>query len=813
MFPTILLMEDFGTAGSEATAGPPLSSAGSPSNGGRLGDYRLLREIGRGGMGVVYEAEQVSLGRRVALKILPRETSADARRLQRFQREARAAAPLHHTEHRPRPRGGRAGWGLDYYVMRFIPGLGLDAVLTELEAHGGPSRVGAGSGSRWASSSSDFDLPTDGGSSLSDPTTRYHRSVALIGVQVAEALAHAHDAGVLHRDVKPSNLLLDLTATLWVTDFGLAKAEGAEDLTPSGDVVGTLRYMGPERFKGCCDQRSDVYGLGATLYQLLTLRPPPFLAPDRAAMVHAILHDSPIPLRKVDPRIPRDLEAIVLKALAREPALRYRDAAEVAGDLRRFLNGRPVVARRSSLAERAWLWGRRNPAVAALTGMVAALLVVVAVGSSPGGLAPARDGGVPRRGAEQRHPPPRRVLRGARPRAPPRGEPPREPGGPRGRSLTADPRRPRAGGSAERSRRRPLAHRPAPRREWESTPGPGPFAIDETFRRYARREAGGRVAVREVESHAEVATVASEIEGPAFFALSPGGRHLGHRLGPRAELGPQRRERLGRTAAALVFHDAEFSRDGRLFAAGCQDGTTWLFDLEGRRICATRPPRAGSPGCASRPAGAWWRGGLPAAATSWSSTSTMARCSGPCPTGRRSSPWPGTVRPADRHGLSGHDGARLGRRQRRGSDGRAHGAHERGGVGPVPSRERSPGDGILDGTLRLWDLGSGLTLAQHPGMPLGFGPGGRLAVQFHSTAGVLEIEGGGEHRVLALPRSVEDPIGIAISPDGRLLASAGEGGVRPGTWTRGTSLARLPLGPSHSAVFHPAGQRPGDDGR
>jgi WD40 repeat protein len=200
----------------------------------------------------------------------------------------------------------------------------------------------------------------------------YYASVARVGIQIAEALDYAHREGVIHRDIKPSNLLLEADGRVWVTDFGLAKADG-EALTHTGDIVGTIRYMAPERFRGWADPRSDVYGLGLTLYEMLLLRPA-FDSADRAELIRRIVHEEPIRPRRADPRIPRDLETIVLKAIDREPARRYPSAGELAADLRRFLGDRPILARRSGPAERAWRACRRNPIPAALaTALLAAL--------------------------------------------------------------------------------------------------------------------------------------------------------------------------------------------------------------------------------------------------------------------------------------------------------------------------------------------------------------------------------------------------------------------------------------------------------
>ena len=212
----------------------------------------------------------------------------------------------------------------------------------------------------------------------SDPDRTFFRSVARIGLQVAEALEYANRQGVLHRDVKPSNLLLDPKGNVWVADFGLAKAADAEDITHSGDIVGTVRYMAPERFAGRCDARSDVYALGLTLYELLALRPA-FSAADRHELMRRVMSEEPERLRGLVPHLPRDLETIVHKAIDREPARRYPTAAALAEDLQRFLEDKPIQARRVTAAEQAWRWARRNPAVASLAaGLLLALLAGLA---------------------------------------------------------------------------------------------------------------------------------------------------------------------------------------------------------------------------------------------------------------------------------------------------------------------------------------------------------------------------------------------------------------------------------------------------
>jgi WD40 repeat protein/tetratricopeptide (TPR) repeat protein len=305
-----------------------------PSAGETWGDFRIAREIGRGGMGVVCEAYQGSLNRHVAVKFLP-ECGDPAR----FRREARAAGRLHHTNIVP-VFGVGEHQGRAYYVMQYIDGRPLDAVLR--------GRAGGAAG--------DGDAPGRFGD----------REAATIAVQVADALAYAHEQGVIHRDIKPSNLLLDDRGTAWVTDFGLAyDACETQTLTDTGDFLGTLRYLAPERLVGRGDARSDVYGLGATLYELVCGRPA-YDEGDRAVLMHRILQADPPRPRQVDPRIARDLETIVLKAMARDPGHRYATARALAEDLRRFLEDRPILARRAGPLSRAARWCRRNREVAAL---------------------------------------------------------------------------------------------------------------------------------------------------------------------------------------------------------------------------------------------------------------------------------------------------------------------------------------------------------------------------------------------------------------------------------------------------------------
>ncbi len=432
----------------------------------QVGDYRILREIGRGGMGVVYEAEQVSLGRRVALKVLPDQVAGDRKALERFRREAKAAARLHHTNIVPVFEVGRDGV-VAFYAMQFIHGEALDQVIDELarfrdpdqkrtptgpdgpesvariaaatapyrggdlaagvperpiglvaeslllgrlatEASESPRRdssaavgpaetesVDIGAAAKLAPVDGAPDQPASatarggsgsavlpGGTPLSAvETTRrrlpFFRSVAQIGRQAAQGLAYAHARGIVHRDIKPSNLLLDIAGIVWITDFGLAKA-GDDMLTATGDLLGTLRYMAPERFRGQGDARADIYALGLTLYELATLRPA-FDSSDRLKLIDQIQTEEPARPRLVDSRIPRDLETIVMKAIDKEPGHRYASAEALAEDLRRFLDDEAILARPTTAVERLVRLARRRPGVAALS---AALVLAIVIGIS-----------------------------------------------------------------------------------------------------------------------------------------------------------------------------------------------------------------------------------------------------------------------------------------------------------------------------------------------------------------------------------------------------------------------------------------------
>ena len=351
---------------------------------GPLGDYRIVREVGRGGMGVVYEAVQISLGRRVALKILPLAGALDPKQLQRFKNEARAAAQLHHPHIVP-VHGVGCERGIHYYAMQFIEGQTLAALIREFRHQAGNEDPGAKAPAEAATvedrGPGNATPPTTPRSSILDQRpSSFFRAVATLGVQAAEALEHAHQQGVIHRDIKPANLLIDGAGNLWITDFGLARLQGDAGLTMSGDLLGTLRYMSPEQALGkggLGDPRTDVYALGVTLYELLTLEPA-YNGPERHEVLRQIAEDEPIPARRLNQAVPGELETIVLKAMSKSADERYASAQELADDLRRYLEDKPIRARRPSLRQRAAKWARRHKTVVRAA-LIMLLLAVVAL--------------------------------------------------------------------------------------------------------------------------------------------------------------------------------------------------------------------------------------------------------------------------------------------------------------------------------------------------------------------------------------------------------------------------------------------------
>ncbi|MCA9183583.1 MAG: serine/threonine protein kinase, partial [Planctomycetales bacterium] len=358
----------------------------------QLGDFLIVRQIGQGGMGIVYEAQQISLNRRVAIKVLPFASLLREQQLERFRIEARAAASLRH----PNIVGVYAvGYerGVHFYAMEFIEGQSLAELMHELKnemSNVHDDRNSASTDRALKEKPLEKTRPGSGAdstetdrahkrSTLPDSRSReFYRTAAKLFAKAAQALQHAHELGIVHRDIKPANLLLDKDGKIWITDFGLAQVESDRSLTLSGDLLGTLRYMSPEQASGqnVLDARTDIYSLGVTLYEVLT-GCPAFPARDRQSLIAQVIQAAAPPPSKLNQSIPRDLEAVVIKAMSQEPAERYATAGAMAADLQRFADGLPTLAKQPSMLKRGTHWMRRNPLPVAIT-----LLVLLAIGLS-----------------------------------------------------------------------------------------------------------------------------------------------------------------------------------------------------------------------------------------------------------------------------------------------------------------------------------------------------------------------------------------------------------------------------------------------
>ncbi len=360
-----------------------------------IGEFQLIREIGRGGMGVVYEAMQTSLNRRVALKVLPLSVGHDPKQIARFQHEAQAAAQVHHPHIVPVFAIGEED-GVHYYAMQLIEGQSLAAMVlrrsTEQQLPAAATTISLNQeticGRQILAPATDDELANTQEPQHAAPTaeeTRRHiLAVTRLGIQAASALHAAHEFGVIHRDVKPSNLLVDAAGKLWITDFGLARCREGSGLTQSGDVIGTMRYMSPEQAVGrgpLVDHRTDVYSLGVTLYELATFVHPAENASD-VQLFYQRMRTSSKPLRHWNRHLPADFETIVLKSMAELPQERYESAEQLAEDLQRFLDGKPIAACPPSTLNKFWKWARRHhSAVRATAGVLLLAAVGVVVGS------------------------------------------------------------------------------------------------------------------------------------------------------------------------------------------------------------------------------------------------------------------------------------------------------------------------------------------------------------------------------------------------------------------------------------------------
>jgi WD40 repeat protein len=660
--------------------------------------------------------------------------------------------------------------------------------------------------------------------------------------QAAEALAYAHAQGVVHRDIKPSNLLLDAQGTVWVTDFGLAKAEDSDELTQPGNVVGTLSYLAPERFGGRADARSDIYSLGVTLYEMLALEPA-FRSSHRVQLMHAILHQAPRRPRELDPKIPRDLETIVLKAMAKDPADRFADAGAMAAELGRFLEGRPIRSRRLSVAERVWRWSRRNPALATLSAVASILTTILVIGAAAAawiyrdqrdelrfeqrrteanlGLARSAE---QQRAAELGH----SLLQQAR------AERLSAQPGRRAAALEALTRAARiareVGAPPEDLARlrdeviaalalddlRPVWNRPVP--EWDDRLAAYAPEAD----RYVVVGEGGTIHVRRLSDRSEIKVVGHERplarEWPAF---SPGGRFVRFwLLPPRIELWDLERGEVPAAWPADV-RGVAYRADSRQLAALRADGELRLYDLPAmtetarRRLRFDVPERMGPAGMALSGDGSR----LAITRTSWGGVDVFDAASGrlvrslPPPTpqafGAVALDHSGTV-VACAHGAivttyDLADGAVLARLQ----------GHNSGGA--IPAFQ--PGGGLLattawDGTTRLWDPIRGRRLVTIPGALFGWHRDrSRLSIFLYQDVITYQLGGAVGRRTID-DRALGDPPGetiygparVTYSPDGRLIALASRtDGVRIVQASDGKALARLGIGSCDEARFLPDG--------
>jgi len=396
-----------------------------------LEGYQITRELGRGGMGVVYEAIDIALSRRVAVKVLPRVAVFDQKSLQRFKNEALAMAQLDHGNIINVYSVGFQK-GIHFYSMQLVNGQSLADVIRTLRGESADlaewgNSLGSVGTSRLDGDQNKADSP--GQATSSEPDSRqllarltrppagkkaantnqgshesldskdslgalsarsgsgrheFFQAIARIGCQAAGALQHAHEMGIVHRDIKPSNLLLDSRGEVLVGDFGLATVQGDVNLTASGDLLGTLKYMSPEQASGrqeMVDHRTDLYSLGATLYELLTQQS---VVPGRGRkqVLKNILEENIVPAGKVDRQIPHDLETIVMKSLAHQREQRYATAGQMADDLNRFLNDQPIRARRPTIQQRSAKWLRRNRWVATTAAGFLMLLLIGSIVSS-----------------------------------------------------------------------------------------------------------------------------------------------------------------------------------------------------------------------------------------------------------------------------------------------------------------------------------------------------------------------------------------------------------------------------------------------
>ena len=857
----------------------PLALPAEPQPEGPLGDYRIVREIGRGGMGIVYQAVQISLGREVALKVLPFAAAMDPKQLQRFKNEAQAAAHLHHTNIVP-VYGVGCERGVHYYAMQFIEGQTVAAIVVELRRLSGrgsqqgedptgrvtaltrdlasgrwtPDRPGEGRSlapatvigpdppSAWTrqrspegrTSPAPAPVPTE----RSTQQPAFFRTVADLGVQASRALEYAHSLGVIHRDIKPANLIVDGRGNLWITDFGLARVQGADEVTATGDLVGTLRYMSPEQalaHRSGVDHRTDVYSLGMTLYELLTLEPA-FDSRDRSELLRRIAFEEPRRPQLLNKAVPSDLETIVLKAIDKEPSGRYATAEELADDLQRFLDDKTIRARRPTLWERARKWTRRHwPVVATAAGAGVLLLAAVSVIASVAAFWLRQQLEATRQAQrEGQH----RLYQAKLAQAQASRWSGRAGRNFDGLNALAEAARLARDLDKGPEAIRALRHEaiacmilPDLRldRQWEGSPPQSDhlvgMAFDAGLERYARVEADGTVTVRRRADNAILVHI-TELGAPARHGVgwrvrlrfSPDGRLLATRGEPRDAVplqvwdlsGPRRL--LSVPACGQWFlQDFDFSPDSRTLAMGQADGSIGLYDVRLGRLLKSLAPGSSPGGLRFHPAGqklAFWR--------DKDSAIRILDLAGR-PIGRPlTHAHPVSTKPAwhaDGELLASgcSNGLVYVWNARIGNPVAVWKGHQR----DVINVAFSQGGDLLassswDGTTRLWDPRTGRPLVSAEGLAVVFSRDDRwLGWELGGPrVGRWEVATGHECRLL---RGAGAHGGVRVrcldfDRDGRLLAAAADDGVHLWNLSTGKEAQVIRLGRTCSTIFDPSGR-------